>query len=387
MVMVALKGAIEARQQLKEDAYEITGISDILRGETDPNETLGAQEIKAQTGSRRIATTQRDLARFARDLAELVGEVIAEVFQPQTMADMSGFDLTLEPPPELVAKAKALVARVQPPMMPMGQMGQPPQPNPQDVEALKQAQSQLQDIQANKQVIELLRDERTRGYRIEIETDSTIEPDEQAEKQRRVEFLGAVGEFLQKSLPVAQAMPGAGPMIGEMLMFMVRGFRAGRQLEDIIEQATQQLAQAAQQPQPPDPKVEAEKVKAEAAKQKAELDAQGQQQKLQIEREKAQLEMQTAQAKQQMEMQKMQAELQKQAAELGMMREKMGLEAQAMQQKASMEAESMDRQAQAEERSATLQGEQMERKHELGLEVMDAKAKQAKANGARKTNG
>jgi hypothetical protein len=44
-------------------------------------------------------------------------------------------------------------------------------------------------------VIELLRDERTRGFRIEIETDSTVEPDEQAEKQRRVEFLEAVGNF------------------------------------------------------------------------------------------------------------------------------------------------------------------------------------------------
>jgi hypothetical protein len=103
--------------------FELTGISDILRGETDPNETLGAQQLKAQTGSRRISTVQRDLARFARDLAELVGEVIAEVFSPETMSEMSGLDLTSEPPPELLAQQallkQQLQAAMQPPPAPM----------------------------------------------------------------------------------------------------------------------------------------------------------------------------------------------------------------------------------------------------------------------------
>lgn len=128
MVSAAIKTAIECRQALINDVYQITGISDILRGETDPNETLGAQEIKAQTGSRRIQTCQRDLARFARDLAELVGEVISEVFQPQTLADMSGFDMTVEAPPELLAQAKMLMSQIQqmqqPPMQPQQGMMQ-----------------------------------------------------------------------------------------------------------------------------------------------------------------------------------------------------------------------------------------------------------------------
>jgi hypothetical protein len=36
-----------ARDQAKATIYEITGISDILRGATNPNETLGAQQLKA----------------------------------------------------------------------------------------------------------------------------------------------------------------------------------------------------------------------------------------------------------------------------------------------------------------------------------------------------
>lgn len=127
MVSAAIKTAIECRQALINDVYQITGISDILRGETDPNETLGAQEIKAQTGSRRIQTCQRDLARFARDLAELVGEVISEVFQPQTLAAMSGFDMTVEAPPQLIAQAQMLMSQIKlmqspPPMAQPGMM-------------------------------------------------------------------------------------------------------------------------------------------------------------------------------------------------------------------------------------------------------------------------
>src|SRR6478609_8225510 len=40
-VIKALQGAVETRTQLIQDVYQITGISDILRGQTDPNETLG----------------------------------------------------------------------------------------------------------------------------------------------------------------------------------------------------------------------------------------------------------------------------------------------------------------------------------------------------------
>jgi hypothetical protein len=113
MVSAAIKTCVEIRQALINDVYQITGISDILRGDTDPNETLGAQEIKAQTGSRRIQTCQRDLARFARDLAELVGEVIAEVFQPKTIAAMSGYDMTVEAPQQLISQAQLLMGQIQ----------------------------------------------------------------------------------------------------------------------------------------------------------------------------------------------------------------------------------------------------------------------------------
>ena len=128
----AFNDAVVVRTQLINDVYQLTGISDILRGETDPNETLGAQQIKAQTGSRRQSTAQKDIARFARDLAEMVGEVIAEVFQPETMTAMSGLDLTTQPPPEMVMQVRQLIAMTQqqqiaaPPASPGGMPQAPP---------------------------------------------------------------------------------------------------------------------------------------------------------------------------------------------------------------------------------------------------------------------
>src|SRR4051812_29324107 len=85
------------------------------------------------------------------------------------------------------------------PMAPPAPAG-PPQPSPQDMQAFQELQAQAKKLQENRQILALLRDEKTRGFRIEIETDSTIEPDESAEKQIRVEFLTAIGGFMREAI-------------------------------------------------------------------------------------------------------------------------------------------------------------------------------------------
>lgn len=136
MVVTTLKTAIEARNQLVQDVYQITGISDILRGQTDPDETLGAQQLKAQTGSRRVKNAKDEMARFANDIGRLVAEVIAEMFQPQTLADMSGFKYQPAPPPMPIALNASPPAALgglpmvggQPPQVPPGLLPPPVPP-------------------------------------------------------------------------------------------------------------------------------------------------------------------------------------------------------------------------------------------------------------------
>ncbi len=240
-----IRACVELRTQLIQDVYQISGISDILRGATDPNETASAQQLKSQWGSVRIKDRQQGMADFARDITRLVCEVIAERFEPQRVMQMANMELGEPPQP-------------QPP-----QQGMPPQPDPAMMEYQKKADE-------FKQAFELLKDEKLRGFRIDIETDSTIQPDEDAEKQRINEFLTAVGGFMEQAFPIVQAAPELLPMMSEVLLLTVRRYRAGRSVEDAIEQSMEamqnKIKQAAANPKP-DPemaKVEAEKAKGEA---------------------------------------------------------------------------------------------------------------------------
>ncbi len=117
----------DARERVKRTLYEITGMADILRGETNPNETLGAQQLKAQFATRRITKAQKDVARFARDLMRLRGFVIARHFSPETLTQMSGYP---EPLPAMPAMPAMMVPAPPRPMQSgppmMGHNGGPP---------------------------------------------------------------------------------------------------------------------------------------------------------------------------------------------------------------------------------------------------------------------
>lgn len=192
------------RDQVKAIIYEETGIADVVRGVSDSSETLGAQQLKAQYADSRIAPRQKAIQNFARDLYRLKAEIIAEKFSPQTLAQMTGFDL----------------------------IG-----TEQEKQALAQAGQQIPALKKPswEQVIKLLRDEKLRGFRVDIETDSTVEPDAAEEQKNRVGFLGAVTNFVSTIQPAVQS--GAIPLetAKEMLSFGARAFKVSPQMEDALD--------------------------------------------------------------------------------------------------------------------------------------------------------
>jgi hypothetical protein len=100
----------DSRERILRIIYQTTGIADILRGETNPVETLGAQQLKTQFATRRITRAQKDVARFARDLMRLRGAVMARHFDPETLERMSGLPQplpALPPPPPMFVPAPA----------------------------------------------------------------------------------------------------------------------------------------------------------------------------------------------------------------------------------------------------------------------------------------
>jgi hypothetical protein len=220
---------------------------------------------------------QREVARFARDLIRLMGAVIAEHFCAKTIAMISGYpqlDPVPAPPPRPIAPmitpapAPAVGAAGLPPVRapvepcilagPNGRAAQaaPVGDNPaaageRAIVAWEQWAAQARAVVAANLVrqqqfdaaVELLRQDGVHGFRIDIETDSTIAPDEQAEKRARVEFLQQMVPLLEQVVPLATGNPALASLCRDVTLFAARGFRVARTLEESIEHAFDALAQ------------------------------------------------------------------------------------------------------------------------------------------------
>jgi len=238
-----LRELYTAREQCKQVIYEITGISDIIRGSTNANETATAQNIKSQWGTMRLQRMQGEVQRYARDILRIMLELAASKFSESTWAKMTGLPFATE---EQVAQAQAIVQasqQMQQPQQAPMQPGQPPQ-QPQVSPIVQQAQQTLQQPQWS-QVLELLRNDIDRSYRIDIETNSTVLPQLQEDQQNMAQVLDALSKYLQGVTPLIQA--GAFPFEAAkaMMMSVVRRFQFGQEIEDYIKEM--------KQPQPPAP--------------------------------------------------------------------------------------------------------------------------------------
>lgn len=260
-VVAALQALLEQRAQMIADVYQITGVADIMRGMNDPRATATAEKIKGQWGTLRVRDRQTEMQRFARDQLRIKAEVIAEKFDAETLKAMSGVKLpTAAEKAELQAQIQqqqaqaALAAQAQQaaPQMPgappsqMGHNGGPPMPAepPEEIQAILRSPTW-------EDVIGLLRNNALRQFRIDIETDSTIEPDEAAEKAAAVEFIGAVGQMIAQWGPAIEAQPLLAPMAGAFIKWGSRKFRAGREMEDVIDSTVDDIVAAAANAPPP----------------------------------------------------------------------------------------------------------------------------------------
>ncbi len=293
-VQKVITACIENRKQLVADVYQITGISDIVRGDTEASETATAQRIKSQWGSIRIRDRQKELARFARDVVRIAAEIICNQFQPETLMLMSGIQLpTMQQKQQAQMQVQQAQASYQQIAARAQQMGQQPPPPPQSPPGFDEMMQQP----TIEEVVQLLRDDNMRGFRIDIETDSTIEPDEDAEKSSRMEFAQVIGGFIQQAGPVLAQMPTLIPVFGETLLFVSRAFRTGRQLENSLEQAINQVTQQAMAPKPPPQPSPDEQIKLQTTQVKA-----------QAEQEKARMGVQTAQLEQRSDIEQIRAQ-------------------------------------------------------------------------------
>lgn len=277
----ALIQTYEAIDRQKQYIYEITGIADVLRGQTDPNETLGAQNLKQQNAQTRLSDTRREVQRFARDLAEIMTDLALARFSDDTIWAMTGMEFQ----PENI-KAMFLPA------------------------------------------LAILRNDTFRNFRIEFETDATVAVDDAAEKEANIEFLNALTQFIPQLAQVQATLPAMLPAMAEALGMVVRSMRQSATAEETLMQGFQQLINPPPptEPPPPDPemlKVQLEQQKVGVEEQKVHmkgqelaLKAQESQMKMHGEAAKQGTEAQLAAAQLALEQQRIELEKQKQQIEL-----------------------------------------------------------------------
>lgn len=264
--VLAIRELMAQREVVKQNIYEVTGIADIMRGATDPRETMGAQQIKAQFGSIRVRSRQAEVARFMRDIVRLKAEIIAKFFEPEQLMAMTGIKLLPE-------QQKAMAMQMA-------------QQNPEQAQQIAAQQPELaQAVQAPsiEEVMQLLRSPLMRGYRIDIETDSTIRGDMMRNQEQMTGFLQGTAQFMSAIGPAVQNGAVPQDVAVEIYAAFARAFQLGKSAEDAIERMGKASQQGQQEGGPQAQQQQADQAKAQADQQKAQMQAQVEQAKLQLE--------------------------------------------------------------------------------------------------------
>jgi hypothetical protein len=248
----ALINCYQAQANIKGQIYEITGISDILRGAGAASESATAQQLKGQYAGLRLRAMQESVSLFASELLRLKAQIICTKFQPETILRLAAAD----------------------------------QMSPADKQMIPQA-------------LQLMQDSPLRSFRIQVAADSLVQIDENQNKQERMEFMTAFSNLMREMVPATQQVPEMTPMLMQVIKYSVGGFKQAQSIEGSIDLATKELEQkavkAAQNPQP-----NPEMVKAQVAEKTAQMKVQADTQSQQA---RAQADMQIEQMKMQMEAQ------------------------------------------------------------------------------------
>jgi hypothetical protein len=226
-IVATIEQLLKAREDIKQQIYEITGMADIIRGATKASETLGAQKIKAQYASMRIQERQKNVVQFCSSVFDIQVQLMRKHMDIEEIKKLAQVDFMAEDP-----------------------------------QLLEQA---LQLIKMPEFVL-----------RCRVESDTLSDVDFQAEKQDRMEYMTTITNFLKESLPTIQNDPLMGPFLLQLLQFSLAGFKVGKKFEGEMDRVFQQIQQKLANPPPPQPTPEQQQaqqdmaLKQEDGKQKAE---------------------------------------------------------------------------------------------------------------------
>ena len=213
----SLEALAQRKAELVTQIYEVTGVSDIMRGNSDPNETATAVTKKTNFGTLRNQDRQNDMQRFITDLLKIKAEIICEQFAPETLAN---FVKNIDPQIVMLA-------------------------------------------------IELLKTDKMRGMLLGIETDSSFNQSEEAQKVNDAVTL--IHTMVTNAFQVVSAQPLLLPLYRQMIETVVVTLPNARQYEPVIDEVFNKIQQQLSEPQPEQPDPEILKVQQQGQKNQQEF--------------------------------------------------------------------------------------------------------------------
>ena len=275
-MVAALNALATLREQAKQRMFEASGVSDIMRAQGDPRETATAQNLKGRYAGLRLASRQRAMAIYARDMLRILVEIAVEMFDTAYLAEICALDLPLTEAEReaMIAQEQAVQAayaaaveahaQVMAQRQAMEQMAAqqggtvtlppPPPPPAPPPEGPRIPGTSWELVHAR------LRDDLGRKITITIETQSTILVDEQEDKEARIEFLAAFAAFVEQIMPLVGSGQFDLKTTKELLLFGVRAFPKARTLESLISDLPDEMPQGQDKP---DVQVQVAQIRAE----------------------------------------------------------------------------------------------------------------------------
>lgn len=286
-IITTLQSLYQQRNQVKEVIYEISGISDIIRGAgTAASESATAQNLKSQWGTLRLKRLQKRVQTFVRENLRIMAEISCAKFSVSTLEDMTGLGFPTEAQKMQGQQLMQAISQAQ-------AAGQQVPPPPPELLSLLQ-QPSWEEIEA------LLSDRLLRNFRIDVESNSTVDAEATEDKQNMGEFLNAVAQFMNGVAPLV--MQGVLPFDAAkaILLAVTRRYRFGPEVEDMLNQM--------QAPEPSEGEGDSnDKAKQELELRKLQIEVESKEREAQIRQEEFMLEAQLKQAEAQAKLVEIQA--------------------------------------------------------------------------------
>lgn len=196
----ALQALAERRQVLIHSIYEITGVSDIMRGSSDARETATAVTKKTNFGTLRNQDRQNDMQRLLKDLLRIKAEIICEQFSPEFLAEF----LTLD---------------------------------------------ERRDMATVFAAVKLLKTDKLRGMTIDLETDGCYNQDVEEEKILKV--LQNINEMITLAFGIVSKQPALLPLYRRMIESAVATMPNARQFDTAMDEAFDKISAELNAPDEP----------------------------------------------------------------------------------------------------------------------------------------